>query len=109
LRQEIENLTHPFVHRALHRQLVKHADRLVDKPATKRTLTDRVVFIEIPLLAENHGAGVWAPSPSLTADAAMRLLQDEGARKGMAAAARTLARPHAAEAVAEGLWEMLPT
>jgi len=36
----------------------------------------------------------------------MRLLRDDGERAAMAAAARALARPDAADAIARKLWEM---
>ncbi len=60
-----------------------------------------------PQLVVEHDAGVWAPEPNRAADAVMQLLQDEAARKRMSAAARALARPQAADAIARGLWQLL--
>ncbi len=59
-----------------------------------------------PGLVEARGAGIWAPKPELAADAVMRLLQHEAERAQMAAAARCLARPRAAETIAAHLWRL---
>jgi 1,2-diacylglycerol 3-beta-galactosyltransferase len=59
-----------------------------------------------PGFVAQHGAGIWAPHPGRAADAVMRLLADAGARSSMAEAARALARPHAADAIARALWEL---
>jgi len=60
-----------------------------------------------PKLVAAHGAGVWAPRPDLAADAVMQLLADENERRKMAAAARALSRPDAADAIARGLWALV--
>ncbi len=60
-----------------------------------------------PGFVEKHGAGVWAPHPARAADAVMRLLADAEEREKMAAAARSLARPNAADLIAEKLWSMV--
>jgi 1,2-diacylglycerol 3-beta-galactosyltransferase len=59
-----------------------------------------------PGFVEKHGAGVWAPKPKLAAEAVMGLLADARARNRMAEAARSLARPQAADAIARALWEL---
>ena len=60
-----------------------------------------------PELVASNGAGVWAPHPGQAADAVMHLLGDEKARDAMGRAARALARPHASDAIARLLWEMV--
>lgn len=60
-----------------------------------------------PGFVEKHGAGVWTPRPAQAANAVMWLLRNDGERAEMAAAARALARPDAADAIARKLWEMV--
>lgn len=60
-----------------------------------------------PGFVEKHGAGVWVPHPARAADAVMRLLAAAEEREKVAAAARLLARPNAANLIAEKLWSMV--
>jgi 1,2-diacylglycerol 3-beta-galactosyltransferase len=59
-----------------------------------------------PTLVEKHGAGIWAPNPQQAAKAALHLLQHQQARLAMAEQAQRLARPRAADAIAQKLWDM---
>lgn len=53
-----------------------------------------------------RGAGVWAPRPALAADAVLSLLTHPQKRAAMAAQSAALARPQAAERIAQKLWEL---
>lgn len=56
-------------------------------------------------VVENH-AGVWAPRPKAAADAVMGLLANPARRAAMAVHSQALARPHAAEDIAQRLWAL---
>ena len=53
-----------------------------------------------------HGAGVWAPTPSQAAHAVRELLAHPDRRREMAARSRSLALPRAAESIAQQLWHV---
>jgi 1,2-diacylglycerol 3-beta-galactosyltransferase len=55
-----------------------------------------------------HGAGIWAPMPWLTAKAVMRLLNAPAERRAMAARSHALAHPKATEDIARQLWSLTP-
>ncbi|HIE38887.1 MAG TPA: galactosyldiacylglycerol synthase [Anaerolineales bacterium] len=110
----VEGFTHE-VHRWM-----RAADLLVTK-AGPNTLAEALV-VGVPLvlwgaipaqetpnvgLVVRAGAGVWAPGPRRTVVAAARLLGDVVARARMGEQARKLARPEAAERVAQALWEIV--
>ena len=59
-----------------------------------------------PYIVEKNGAGVWAPEPQRAAETMIHLLQHEDERMNMAACARKLARPRAADIIAKRLWEL---
>ncbi|MBN1921368.1 MAG: glycosyltransferase [Anaerolineae bacterium] len=54
----------------------------------------------------SQGAGFWAPDPKRAATAITTLLNEPRLRTEMSAAARALARPAAAMAIGEALWEL---
>jgi 1,2-diacylglycerol 3-beta-galactosyltransferase len=59
-------------------------------------------------LVVDSGAGVWAPDPRQAAALVARWMDsDRDALTRMAACSRTLARPHAAAAAADEIWELL--
>jgi processive 1,2-diacylglycerol beta-glucosyltransferase len=93
--------------------LMRMASVLVTKPGGVTTAEAAVhglplvMFDPVPGPEESNaariahaGAGVTADSPAAAAEAAMRLLADEPRRRAMSAAARSLARPHAAREAA---------
>ncbi|HQE92534.1 MAG TPA: glycosyltransferase [Anaerolineae bacterium] len=59
----------------------------------------------IVYVVENH-AGVWAPRPQAAADAVMDLLAHPEQRAAMAARSQALARPYAAQDIAQQLWAL---
>ncbi len=59
----------------------------------------------VDFVVENH-AGMWAPRPDLAINAIQSLLQDANLRHTMAARAKALARPRAAEHVAREIWKV---
>lgn len=57
--------------------------------------------------AISHGAALWAPRPSEATEAIITLLSDKPRRNDMSEAALKLARPNAAIAVGEGVWQLI--
>lgn len=57
-------------------------------------------------LVQKHQAGIWAPTPTETAQAAMSLLKNPDKRRRMARQARSLATPDAADQIARRLWRL---
>jgi len=56
--------------------------------------------------AVGHGAALWAPLPRQAASATVRLLEDEALRRQMGEAASRLARPQAADVVAQAIYRL---
>jgi 1,2-diacylglycerol 3-beta-galactosyltransferase len=59
-----------------------------------------------PAKVVQGGAGIWAPRPRQAAAAVQALLNDAPRRQKMAERARALARPRAAQTIAQTLWQM---